>query len=204
MYRLSLCLLSTLAVCSCQLALAQSPSSQLLAYTVPAGFPTSLFPAYYIPPSPTQEVGLPCMKVLVRLINTHDPASTHHLRPDLELYLSSGIDKFDRNPSGERRPHLFSRSPPDRHQCVRYCSQRHQPNFRNTSLKRDQLYEMSLSLRGWSVCGSACSYHGSRLASPTMHQHKIRVQRELSRHLRRRELRSDLDPSSCFGQHEWL
>ncbi|KAI1628925.1 sphingomyelin phosphodiesterase [Exophiala viscosa] len=48
-------LLSALSSCTCQLAYAQSSSSQVLAYTVPAGFPTSLFPAYYIPPSPTRE-----------------------------------------------------------------------------------------------------------------------------------------------------
>ena len=39
----------------CQLAAAQATQTQLAAYTVPPGFPTSLFPAYYIPPSVTQE-----------------------------------------------------------------------------------------------------------------------------------------------------
>ncbi|KAL6240483.1 hypothetical protein RBB50_012595 [Rhinocladiella similis] len=48
-------LLSALSSCACQLAYAQPSSSQVLAYTVPAGFPTSLFSAYYIPPSPTEE-----------------------------------------------------------------------------------------------------------------------------------------------------
>ncbi|OCT53779.1 Ser/Thr protein phosphatase family protein [Cladophialophora carrionii] len=55
MYCSSCSLLPALALLSCQYAHAQPSSSQLLAYTVPAGFPTSLFPAYYIPPSPTQE-----------------------------------------------------------------------------------------------------------------------------------------------------
>ena len=45
-----------IAACSCEQAAAQSAhQTQLAAYTVPAGFPTSLFPAYYIPPSPTQQ-----------------------------------------------------------------------------------------------------------------------------------------------------
>jgi hypothetical protein len=50
-------LLSAFAVatCTCQQASAQYAQSQVVAYTVPPGFPTSLFPAYYIPPSPTQE-----------------------------------------------------------------------------------------------------------------------------------------------------
>ena len=34
---------------------AQNSQQAVSAYTVPAGFPTNLFPAYYIPPSPTQE-----------------------------------------------------------------------------------------------------------------------------------------------------
>lgn len=42
------------AYCS-QYVLAQGNEQTASAYTVPAGFPTSLFPAYYIPPSPTQE-----------------------------------------------------------------------------------------------------------------------------------------------------
>jgi hypothetical protein len=46
----------SIAACTCDQAAAQSSAqTQLAAYTVPPGFPTSLFPAYYIPPSPTQE-----------------------------------------------------------------------------------------------------------------------------------------------------
>lgn len=45
----------TVATCSCQLVVAQQAQSQVAAYTVPAGFPTSLFPAYYIPPAPTEQ-----------------------------------------------------------------------------------------------------------------------------------------------------
>ncbi|KIX06248.1 uncharacterized protein Z518_04223 [Rhinocladiella mackenziei CBS 650.93] len=55
MYCPRLFILSALTGCSCHLARAHSSESQLQAYTVPAGFPTSLFSAYYIPPSPTQE-----------------------------------------------------------------------------------------------------------------------------------------------------
>lgn len=41
--------------CTCQLTTAQGTQTKLAAYTVPPGFPTSLFPAYYIPSSPTNE-----------------------------------------------------------------------------------------------------------------------------------------------------
>ena len=45
-----------LIACTCQAVQAQaSGQQQLAAYTVPAGFPTSLFPAYYVPPSPSEE-----------------------------------------------------------------------------------------------------------------------------------------------------
>lgn len=56
MSRSALYLGSALVGLLCQVAHAQTSSFSLLAYTVPAGFPTSLFPAYYIPASPTQEV----------------------------------------------------------------------------------------------------------------------------------------------------
>ncbi|KAH8689040.1 sphingomyelin phosphodiesterase [Talaromyces proteolyticus] len=48
-------LLAVLSSCISQLASARSSGSQVLAYTVPADFPTSLFPSYYVPPSPTQQ-----------------------------------------------------------------------------------------------------------------------------------------------------
>ncbi len=47
-----------LAVGFCQIWVEGHVKRQVSAYTVPAGFPTSLFPAYYIPPSPTEEVRL--------------------------------------------------------------------------------------------------------------------------------------------------
>ncbi|EXJ92413.1 hypothetical protein A1O3_00964 [Capronia epimyces CBS 606.96] len=47
--------LTALTCCHCHLVHAQPSPSQVLAYTVPAGFPTSLFSAYYVPPSPTEE-----------------------------------------------------------------------------------------------------------------------------------------------------
>lgn len=37
---------------------AVAQGQQVSAYTVPAGFPTSLFQAYYIPPSPTEQAWL--------------------------------------------------------------------------------------------------------------------------------------------------
>lgn len=46
----------TIAACACEQVAAQTANaSQIAAYTVPPGFPESLFPAYYIPPSPTQQ-----------------------------------------------------------------------------------------------------------------------------------------------------
>ncbi|RMD44781.1 hypothetical protein DV735_g345, partial [Chaetothyriales sp. CBS 134920] len=45
---------ATCIYCS-QFALGQGVQHALSAYTVPPGFPTSLFPAYYVPPSPTQQ-----------------------------------------------------------------------------------------------------------------------------------------------------
>jgi hypothetical protein len=46
----------TLVACTCGSTRAQtSGQQQVAAYTVPPGFPTSLFPAYYIPPSATQQ-----------------------------------------------------------------------------------------------------------------------------------------------------
>jgi hypothetical protein len=45
-----------LVTCTCESTLAQaSVQQQVAAYTVPPGFPTSLFPAYYIPPSASQQ-----------------------------------------------------------------------------------------------------------------------------------------------------
>ncbi|KAJ4507568.1 hypothetical protein HRR83_004148 [Exophiala dermatitidis] len=48
-------ILTTLAGCGCHAAQSQPAQSQPQAYTVPAGFPTSLFSDYYVPPSPSQE-----------------------------------------------------------------------------------------------------------------------------------------------------
>lgn len=50
-------LLSVLSTCSFHVVNGQnSPANRVSAYTVPPGFPTDLFSAYYIPPSPTQQV----------------------------------------------------------------------------------------------------------------------------------------------------
>lgn len=50
-------LLSALSGCSFHVVNSQnSTANQVSAYTVPPGFPTDLFSAYYIPPSPTQQV----------------------------------------------------------------------------------------------------------------------------------------------------
>jgi hypothetical protein len=81
-----LCLTALVAGLSCCcLVFAQGLQQPLSAYTVPAGFPTSLFPSYYIPPSPTQE---PQPEIFDDVLNytfpleLTDPASIPEEDPD--------------------------------------------------------------------------------------------------------------------------
>ena len=78
---------AVLTACTCRAVQAQSAGQQqLAAYTVPAGFPTSLFPAYYIPPSPTEE---PQPKVHDDILEYTYP---------LELTNQTGIPQEDPDP----------------------------------------------------------------------------------------------------------
>ena len=62
MYCTSCCLATTVALFFCQFTHAQSSSSQLLAYTVPAGFPTSLVSS---PPTSSEVSEIPLLKVQI-------------------------------------------------------------------------------------------------------------------------------------------